>query len=52
MLGDRLSDRVKQSEFIVFDNTSRENELRDINWESNFRTAYELGKGMFYTRGN
>ena len=52
MLGDRLSDRVKQSEFIVFDNTSRENALRDINWESNLMTAYELGKGMFYTRGN
>lgn len=49
MLGDRLSDRVKRSEFVVFDNTSRENELRDINWESNLKAAYELGKGLFST---
>ena len=50
MLGDRLSDRVKQSEFIVFDSTSRENELRNINWESNLKAAYELGKGLFFSR--
>ena len=31
MLGDRLSDRVKQAEFVVFDCTSRENELRNAN---------------------
>lgn len=47
MLGDRLGDRVKQSEFIVFDNTSRENELREINRNSNLSAAFELGKGLF-----
>ena len=29
MLGDRLFGRAKQTEFVVFDNTSRENELRE-----------------------
>lgn len=48
MLSDRLYDRVKHSEFIVFDNTSRENELRDINRDSNLKAAYELGKGLFF----
>ena len=47
MLGDRLYDRAKQLEFVVFDNTSRENELRTINWETNLQKAYELGKTFF-----
>ena len=47
MLGDRLFGRAKQAEFIVFDNTSRENELREKNWDMNIQKAYELGKGFF-----
>ena len=47
MLGDRLFGRAKQEEFIVFDNTSRENELREKNWDMNIQKAYELGKGFF-----
>lgn len=47
MLGDRLSDRVKQAEFVVFDCTSRENELRDANWDRNLSKAYEKGKTLF-----
>ena len=47
MLGDRLYDRAKQLEFVVFDNTSRENELRTINWDANIQKAYELGKTFF-----
>ena len=47
MLGDRLSDRVKQAEFVVFDSTSRENELRDANWDKHLSTAYEKGKSLF-----
>ena len=47
MLGDRLINRVKKAEFFVFDNTSRENELRDINWDENLRKAYEKGKSFF-----
>lgn len=47
MLSDRLADRVKQAEFIVFENTSRENELREKNWEKYLRIAYEKGKAFF-----
>ena len=47
MLGDRLYDRAKQLEFVVFDNTSRENELRTKNWETNLQKAYESGKIFF-----
>ena len=47
MLADRLADRVKQAEFIVFENTSRENELREKNWEKYLSIAYEKGKAFF-----
>ncbi len=47
MLGDRLFGRAKQMEFIVFDNTSRENTLREKNWDVNLQKAYEIGKGLF-----
>ena len=47
MLGDRLFGRVKQAEFVVFDNTSRENELREKNRDRNLETAYEKGKTLF-----
>ena len=47
ILGDRLFGRAKQMEFIVFDNTSRENTLREKNWDVNLQKAYEIGKGLF-----
>ena len=47
MLGDRLYCRAKQLEFVVFDNTSRENELRTKNWDTNLQKAYEKGKTFF-----
>ena len=47
MLGDRLFGRARETEFIVFDNTSRENELREKNWDANLRKAYEKGKNFF-----
>ena len=47
MLGDRISDRAREAEFIVFGSTSRENELREKNWDENLRKAYELGKALF-----
>ena len=47
MLGDRLADRVKQAEFVVFDCTSRENELREQNRDRHLRTAYEKGRNLF-----
>ena len=48
MLGDRLFGRAKQTNFIVFDSTSRENELREKNWDANLQKAYEIGKGLFH----
>ena len=47
MLGDRLFNRVKQADFIVFDSTSRENPLREKNWDVNLKKAYEIGKYLF-----
>ena len=46
MLGDRLFGRVKHAEFVVFDNTSRENKLREKNRDRNLKTAYEKGKNL------
>ena len=50
MLGDRLFGRARETEFNVFDNTSRENELREKNWDMNLQKAYEKGK-TFFARG-
>ena len=50
MLGDRLFGRAKQMEFIVFDNTSRENELREKNWDKNLQKAYEMGKELWTSK--
>ncbi len=47
MLGDRLINRVKQTEFVVFDKTSRENPEREANLEENLKKAYEIGKTLF-----
>ena len=52
MLGDRLFGRAREMEFIVFDNTSRENELREKNWEMNLQKAYEKGYSFFAQREN
>ena len=47
MFGDRLFGRAKKTEFVVFDNTSRENELREKNWNQNLEKAYEKGRTLF-----
>ena len=47
MLGDRLFGRAKEMEFVVFDSTSRENELRKKNWDRNLQKAYEKGNKLF-----
>ena len=47
MLGDRLFGRAKETDFVVFDSTSRENELREKNWDENLRKAYEIGATLF-----
>ena len=48
MFRDRLLNRVKKGEFVVFDNTSREKPLREDNWDSNLKKAYEKGKTFFF----
>ena len=47
VLGDRLFGRAKETDFIVFDSTSRENGLREKNWDKNLQKAYEIGKDLF-----
>ena len=47
MFGDRLINRVKKTEFVVFENTSREKPERESNWDDNLKKAYELGKTLF-----
>ena len=47
MLKDLLFEKVKQSDFIVFDEMSREKETRNTKWEKNLETAYKLGKEFF-----
>ncbi len=47
MLKDRLFEKVKQSDFIVFDEMSREKETRNTKWEKNLETTYKLGKEFF-----
>ena len=47
MLGDRLFNRARQADFVVFPNTSRENELREKNWNENLKKAYDIGRQFF-----
>jgi NAD(P)H dehydrogenase (quinone) len=46
ILGDRLFDRVKQKEMIVFDATSRELEERKLNWDKHLDRAFGIGAGV------
>ena len=47
MFGDRLYNRVKQTEFVLFDGTSREKETREENWDQNLKIAYDKGYTLF-----
>ena len=47
MLEDRLFEKVKQSDFVVFDGMSRELESRKANWEKHLEEAYRQGKEFF-----
>ena len=47
MLGDRLINRAKKFEFVVFDSTSREKPERNSCWDENFKKAYEKGRDFF-----
>jgi hypothetical protein len=43
MLQDRLFDRVKSKELVVFDSASRELESRKIRWEEYLTRAFKIG---------
>jgi NAD(P)H dehydrogenase (quinone) len=45
-LNDRLFDRVKSKEMIVFDSTSRELPERKLNWDKHLQRAFEAGASM------
>jgi NAD(P)H dehydrogenase (quinone) len=46
ILRDRLFDRVKNRKMIVFDNTSRESNGREENWESHLERAFAAGQNL------
>lgn len=49
-LEDRLNDRVKEKELIIFDGTSREKPPRELNWETHSRRAFLAGKELAFAR--
>ena len=44
MLGDRIGERAKTKEMIVFDRMSRDYPVREVNYLKNLKRAYLLGK--------
>lgn len=44
MLGDRINERAKKKEMVIFDRMSRDYEKRKINFSKNLKRAYQLGK--------
>lgn len=49
MFGDRLFNRVKESDFVVFGGMSKGSETRERDWHKNLQIAYEKGKKLFGT---
>jgi NAD(P)H dehydrogenase (quinone) len=47
MLGDRLFNRVKESDFIVFDGMSKARDSRKTNWDKYLDIAYRKGFQLF-----
>ena len=46
MLRDRIFDRAKEKEMIIFDATSRELKEREQNWDLHLKRAFDLGAGL------
>lgn len=44
MLGDRIGNRAKEKEMVVFDRMSRDYPNRQANYDQNLNRAYQLGK--------
>ena len=49
MFGDRLFNRVKESDFVVFGGMSKRSETRERDRHKNLQIAYEKGKKLFGT---
>lgn len=47
MIGDRIFDRAKKSDFVIFPGMSRELASREEGWDKNLKTAYEKGANLF-----
>lgn len=47
MIGDRIFDRAKKSDFVIFPGMSRELASREEGWGKNLKTAYEKGANLF-----
>ena len=47
MLGDRLFNRVRTSDFVVFDGMTKKLDSRQENWDANLQTAYRKGRDLF-----
>ncbi|MBR2232870.1 MAG: hypothetical protein IJ891_10995, partial [Prevotella sp.] len=47
MLGDRLFNRVKESDFIVFDGMSKARDSRKTNWDKYLDIAYRKGYDLY-----
>ena len=47
MIGDRIFDRAKKSDFVLFSGMSRELASREQGWNENLKTAYEKGRNLF-----
>lgn len=47
MIGDRLFNRSKATDFVVFEGATKACKLREENWDKNLELAYEKGKTLF-----
>ena len=52
MLGDRLFNRVKESDFIVFDGMSKARDSRQANWDKYLDMAYRKGYDLCTRRNS
>ena len=47
MINDRIFDRAKKSDFVLFPGMTRELDSRKQDWDKNIQVAYEKGKTLF-----
>jgi putative NADPH-quinone reductase len=47
MINDRIFDRAKKSDFVLFSRMTRKLPSREEDWDKNLKTAYEKGRKLF-----